>query len=137
MGAEGAGKLVGVGILVLVVAAVVVLMGLSALVRDVPETLSDLPLSDHAANKHWEETYHAGNLPHIWDDDLCIRKKVVYCPGTDRMKFLCEVAPDEWCGIVIGFYGPTPEIVTAFEGLEPTYWLDDVKDGCWPPVVTP
>lgn len=139
MAADSAAKLFGTGVLAMLVLAVVILFAASAATPvaapRVPERVSDLPLSPHAQAKHWDETWHAGNLPNTWDDDGCIRKQVSFCPTKNRMKLLCEVEPESWAGIVITFNTAPPTIVTAFEGVEMGglyWWFTDIRDGCFP-----
>lgn len=103
-------------------------------VPDIPDLLGELPLTDHAQSRHWNEPYNAGNLPGMYDNDQCIRKSISYCPKEQKIKAMCEVKPGEWGGIVISMSTPNqPVIVTAFQGPE-AYWMGNVR-GCIPVVV--
>ena len=100
----------------------------------IPGRMSDLPLTDHAMNKHWDEPFNASNLPGMWDGDQCIRKSISYCPKEEKIKAMCKVKPGEWGGIVVSLTNPEqPVIVTAFQGPE-AYWMGNVK-GCIPVVM--
>lgn len=108
--------------------------GMEVDVPTIPEVLSDLPLTNHAASKHAEDHYNALNLPKMWDEDRCIRKSVSYCPKEQNIKAMCEIHPDFWGGIIIGLKDPEhPVIVTAYPGPE-EYWQGNIK-GCIPVVL--
>ena len=92
----------------------------------IPERLADKPLTPHAQLDHAGDKYNATNLPEMWDNGTCNRRKAAYCPGSGTLKVVCEIHDGLDAGIVYSL--TTNRIVTAFAG-PPTYW-DKVCGKC-------
>lgn len=100
----------------------------SAITAVIPDTLSSVPLTDHASKQHVEQSYNAYNLPAMWDNNTCLHKNISVCPDEETIKFLCEIRPDFWGAIVVSTRDPdAPVIVTAYSGSA-AYWEGNIKN---------
>ena len=104
---------------------------------EIPEKLGDLPLSEHAKTAHAGEKYNVQTLVPMWDQDLCRRKLIYFCPKTAEFKFFCEVEPaadgrERWGGIILGYKNQTPLKVVSAYPEDWRYWVRRIfSDGCF------
>ena len=99
---------------------------------EIPEKLGDIPLSEHAAEGHANQKYNVLTLIPMWDQDQCRRKMIYWCPKTSEFKFFCEVEPERWGGIILGYRDqPYLQVVTAYPDSW-RYWTRRIfNDGCF------
>lgn len=98
-------------------------------------SLSDLPMTQHAAQGRAGTTMDAESIRQMIDNRACKPIEFYVCPPVNQSKAICYLkvsATDElWAGVIIGLHPPN-KIITGFVAPYYEYWIPaNTRDGCW------
>ena len=123
-------------LLVIFFAIVILLLALAApRLVGVLENLSDLPLTQHAAQGRVSTTMDADAIRKMIDDKACNPIEFYICPPMNQSKVICYLKPTDtgdelWAGVLIGLQPPN-KIITGYIAPYYEYWIPSIqRDGC-------
>ncbi len=97
--------------------------------------LSDLPLTQHAAQGRAGTGMDADEIRRMIDNRECRPIEFYVCPPVNQSKAICHLKvtnTDElWAGVIIGLHPPN-KIITGYVAPYFEYWIPaNARDGCW------
>lgn len=123
--------------LILAIILIALLTYTTPMLKDILENnLSDLPLTQHAAQGRANTTMDADAIRQMIDNRACKPIEFYVCPPMNQSKAICYLKPsntgDElWAGVIIGLHPPN-NIITGYIAPYFEYWIPSIqRDGCW------
>ena len=97
--------------------------------------LSNLPLTQHAAQGRTGTAMDADTIRRMIDNRECRPIEFYTCPPVNQSKAICYLkvtSGDElWAGVIIGLHPPN-KIITGYVAPYFEYWIPSIqRDGCW------
>lgn len=98
-------------------------------------SLSDLPMTQHAAQGRAGTTMDAEAIRRMIDKRACKPIEFYICPPMNQSKAICYLkvthADELWAGVSIGLHPPN-KIITGYVAPYFEYWIPaNARDGCW------
>ena len=120
---------------ILILIIILVAISLGALDTLGLPTLSDLPMTQHAAQGRVGTTMDAEAIRQMIDNRACKPIEFYICPSVNQSKAICYLkvsATDElWAGVIVGLHTPN-KIITGYVAPYFEYWVPaNARDGCW------
>ena len=97
--------------------------------------LSDLPMTQHAAEGRADTTMDADAIRRMIDNGACKPVEFYICPPMNQSKAICYLKPTDtgdelWAGVLIGLQPPN-KIITGYIAPYYEYWIPSIqRDGC-------
>ena len=122
----------GVGMIAISLLALIVIIVLATWAMD---TLSSLPMTQHATQGRVSTTMDADTIRQMIDNRACRPIEFYVCPPVNQSKAICYLkvsATDElWAGVIVGLHTPN-KIITGYVAPYFEYWVPaNTRDGCW------
>ncbi len=97
--------------------------------------LSDLPLTQHAAQGRAGTGMDADEIRRMIDNRECRPIEFYVCPPVNQSKAICHLkvtnADELWAGVIVGLHPPN-KIITGYVAPYFEYWIPaNARDGCW------
>ena len=120
----------GGGAILLLFLAIIIVLAVTIGV----DSLSDLPMTKHAAEGRAGTTMDADTIRRMIDDRACKPIEYYVCPSSLQSKAICYLKVTEsdelWAGVIIGFNAPN-KVITGYVALYYEYWVPaNARDGC-------
>ena len=121
---------------ILIFGVIIFLLAFGATQLDgILENLSDLPMTQHAAEGRAGTTMDADAIRRMIDNGTCKPVEFYICPPMNQSKAICYLKPTDtgdelWAGVLIGLQPPN-KIITGYIAPYYEYWIPSIqRDGC-------